>query len=152
MMKRPKVSQIVLHELSSQQFKTITCLVAANSIEEAAHEAHVSRSSIYRWLQEEGFCIELSRTREALFNETMARLQSATAASVTVLGELLKSRHEAIRLRAAGVILGTGLKAREIIDLGERIRRLEELVNGGGDDNSHVQMIMHRPSSGKGRE
>ena len=138
MMERPKVSQIVVRELSGPQMKTIACLVAANSIEEAAKAARVSRSTVHRWLQEEAFRAELGRARAALFNETMARLQSATAASVTVLGELLKSKHEAIRLRAAGLVLGTGLKAREVIDLEERVRRLEALLAGGDEEDKTV--------------
>lgn len=131
MMERPKVTQIVARELSGPQLKTIAALVAANSIEEAARVSRVSRSTVHRWLQEEAFRAELARARATLFNETMARLQSATAASVIVLSELLKSKHEAIRLRAAGLVLGTGLKAREVIDLEERVRRLEGLVEDG---------------------
>ena len=137
-MEHPKVTQIVARELSGPQLKTIASLVSANSIEEAAKTARVSRSTVHRWLQEESFRAELARARARLFNETMARLQSATAASVTVLGELLKSKHEGIRLRAAGLILGTGLRAREVVDLGERVRRLEGLVAGGDEEDKSV--------------
>lgn len=118
-------------ELTGPQIRTVAVLVTASSIEEAAQEARVARSTVHRWLQDAGFREALRRARATMFDETMGRLQSATAQSVTALCDLLKSSEEAIRLRAALGILGLGLKAREVIDLAERIQRLEEIIEEG---------------------
>lgn len=126
------LSQSVAGELTPPQLKAVAALVYCASIEEAASEAGVSRSSVHRWLRDDdAFARELRKARAVMFDEALAELQDTTREGVRVLRELLKSRHEGIRLRAAGLALAASMRAREVIELSERVRKLEDIIGGG---------------------
>jgi hypothetical protein len=122
--------QIATRELTGPQRRTVAALLTAGSIEAAATAAGVSRNTVFRWLQEDAFRVELARARARLFDETMMQLQEVMRESVRVLAGLLKSRNEGVRARAAGLALGLGMKAAEAVDLSERVRRLEDINEG----------------------
>jgi hypothetical protein len=116
--------------LTGPQRRTVAALLTAGSIEAAADAAGVNRNTVSRWMQEDAFRVELARARARLFDETMMQLQEVMRESVRVLAGLLKSKSEGVRSRAVGIALGLGMKATEAIDLGERVRRLED-INAG---------------------
>lgn len=126
----PKLSQSVAGELTPPQLKAVAALVYCASIEEAAREAGASRSSLHRWLHEPAFAAELRKARAAMFDEALAELQDATREGVRELRLLIKSKHEGVRLRASALVLAAGMKARESIELAERVRVLEEIIQG----------------------
>lgn len=128
--KCPEASRTVPAGLTGPQLRTVAALVAAGSIEGAAREAHVGRSSIYRWMGDSAFVDEVAKARTALFNETLAQLQDTSGKAVRVLAELLASKQEGVRLRAAAIVLSVAMKARESVELAERVRRLEEIIEG----------------------
>lgn len=119
-----------IRELTGPQRRTVAALLTAGSIEAAADAAGVNRNTVSRWMQEDAFRVELARARARLFDETMMQLQEVMRESVRVLAGLLKSKSEGVRSRAVGIALGLGMKATEAIDLGERVRRLED-INAG---------------------
>ena len=124
------MGQIETRELTGPQRRTVAALLTAGSIEAAADAAGVNRNTVSRWMQEDPFRVELARARARLFDETMMQLQEVMRESVRVLAGLLKSKSEGVRSRAVGIALGLGMKATEAIDLGERVRRLED-INAG---------------------
>jgi len=118
-------------ELTPPQARAVAALVLCESIEAAAAECGTSRSTIHRWLHDPAFARELRKARAAMFDEALAELQDATREGVRELRMLLKSKHEAVRLRAAALVLASSMKARESIELAERVRVLEELMSRG---------------------
>jgi len=138
------MSQDGSSKLTEPQLRAVACLVLASSVSAAAKEAGVGRRSITRWLQEDAFRAELERTRAIIFNEAMGRLQDVMAESVSVLARLLRSKDHGIRLSAARAALSLGLKAKEYVDLAERVKRLEDIIEGDGDGDGHGERFLFR--------
>jgi len=112
----------------SQTKKTLALEVLSSglSVEKASEVAHVSRQCIYNWLSQESFKNELRERQSILFQSLSKRLMNITVKALQVLEDCLRSRSEAIRLRASGIAL-SGLKnVMELSDFEERLTALEE--------------------------
>ena len=114
--------------LTQNQQKAIRAILEANSIEEAAKKARISRSTIYNWLKDEHFKECLERERKALFEEGLSALKGAAAKAAKTLIELLESKDRNTRRLAAKEIINFAIKAVETRELEERIIKLEELL------------------------
>jgi len=115
-------------KLTSNQIRTISCILESSSIEEAAKKAKVSRASIYNWLKDEDFREKLKKERNTLFCESLDLLKQATGKAVKELIDLLRSRNEKTRRLAAKEIINFSLRMTELQDLGERLNKLEEVI------------------------
>lgn len=114
--------------LSPSQLKTISCILEANSLEQAARKAKISRSSIYLWLKDQSFKARLEKERDILFHEHLNLLRQAVGKATKVLIDLLKSEDETSKRLSAREILSQSLRITEIRSLERRISWLEEVV------------------------
>jgi hypothetical protein len=117
-----------LDPLSARQARTIRALLSESTIEGAAKAAGVSRAIIYVWEKEPAFATALREARDAAFRSGLDELRAATSKAVRVLAGLLEAKREETRRLAATTILGLGLKGHEIIEIEERLRRLEDIA------------------------
>ena len=115
--------------LTQNQQKAIRAILEANSIEEAAKKARISRTSIYNWLKDEYFKECLERERKTLFEEGLNALKGATAKAAETLIGLLECNDRNTKRLVAKEIINMAIKVTEIHELEERICRLEELLD-----------------------
>jgi AcrR family transcriptional regulator len=114
-------------DLTPEQLRALVALLEHGDKAKAARAAKVSRSTLYRWLRDDAiFQVALeAATRQALreFSTTLVRLAQKAAQA---LDDALDSGQEIHhRLRAADIVTGRLLAVRELVDLEERLSRLE---------------------------
>ena len=114
--------------LTYRQIQAIPHIIAASSLERAAKDARVSRSTLYRWMSDPEFRAELKRMREAAAELGYEMLRGLVLKSVSTLNEIVKDEHAPVgaRLRAARATIELALKAEEQFELKRRI----DLLNG----------------------
>ena len=101
------------NKITQNQQKAIRAILEANSIEEAAKKAKISRSTIYNWFKDEHFKECLERERKALFEEGLSVLKGAAAKAAKTLIELLESKDRNTRRLVAKEIINFAIKAVE---------------------------------------
>jgi hypothetical protein len=120
--------------LTARQLAAIAALVEGKPVAKAAAAAGVLESTLYRWRQDPAFQKALQRAEDAAFAATLAALRRAGAQAVAVCVELMRPAPaapdarvpaRALRLRAAGLVLGHLLKSNEDLDLERRLAALE---------------------------
>ena len=115
----------VKETLSDRQLKVISHLLASPSIEEGCRQAKISKATVYGWLKEETFKDEIRRQREEIVTGALETLKANITKATGVFVELLDSKNESIRHRAAKDIIEFTQKALEHDGLERRIEALE---------------------------
>ncbi len=112
----------------------IAALLSTRTVSAAAKKCKISEATLYRLLQLPDFKTKYRAARRELVENTIAQLQQDGMDAATALREIVKDKKTAasVRVSAARVILETGIKAVELIDLSERLDRLEELEKARG--------------------
>jgi hypothetical protein len=92
----------------------------------------LSRRTLARRLNDPAFRRRLGKVRAELFERGMGILAAAQAGAASALVRLLKSENESVRLGASRSVFELGAKARETVEIEERLSALEDgPVNGG---------------------
>ncbi len=119
--------------LEAKHDAAITALLSTRTIRAAAKKCDLSEPTLYRLLQSEDFKTKYRAARRELVENTISQLQRDGEDAAIALRQIVKDKKApaSVRVSAAKVILEQGLKAVELIDLEERIKRLEEITNGG---------------------
>ena len=110
-----------------KQEEAIAALLTQRNIEEAARVAGVAGTTLVRWLQIPEFQTAYREARRAAFSQSIARLQQASSAAVSVLVKIMVDPEAptSSRVRAADVVVDRASKAIELEDLDQRIAELE---------------------------
>ena len=116
--------------LTAKQQRAVEILLREPSIEAAAQAAGVGRATLFRWLNEPDFAAEYKQARGRLLESTLTALQSASVEAVTTLRAVLTetTARAGERVSAAKAILDFSLKAREVLEVEERLAALETLM------------------------
>ena len=93
---------------------------------QAAEQAGVSESTVYRRLRDPAFKQQVREARAATVEQASARLTAASLTAIQTLLQLLDAESESVRLGSARVILELGVKFREAQELEARISQLEQ--------------------------
>jgi hypothetical protein len=102
-------------------------LACGATMEAAAEKAGVSRATAYRRLQDPEFRSRLQEIRSDMVNRAAGTLTAAATEAIKTLLSLQQTTvPHATRLGAARSILEIGIKMREVADLDERLKALEE--------------------------
>jgi hypothetical protein len=114
--------------LTPKQQKAISALLDQPTLKEAAAASSVNESTLWRWLQDEGFQQVYRQARGQLLESTLTALQSASGLAVETLRAVMEDQtaQPSARVSAAKAVLELGLKGREILEVEERLRALEE--------------------------
>ena len=110
---------------------TIAALLEEPTMREAAARVGVSESTLGRWLADPHFAEAYQEARRRVLEAALARLSMVAGRAIETLVRILDSGSPNAAVRAAGLILDHAEKTAELLDLGERVRRLESAV---GDD------------------
>lgn len=112
--------------LTPKQRQAIAALLSQPTLTAAAREAGVSREGLYRWLKEPEFSAALTAAESEHLQSVQRGLLAASERALVVLGNLLVSESESIRLRAALGILEQVIRLRALIDFDARLSALEQ--------------------------
>ena len=118
--------------LTSKQVRVIEALTTAataGNISKAAELVGVHRETIYKWMRLAPFQAAL-KTAEGAALESLSRAlvamgEKSTGVLSTVLDDPTAKNPD--RLRAVSIVLDSLLKLRELVDLEERVKRLEDI-------------------------
>lgn len=110
------------------QLRAIPILIASDTIEEAAQEIGVSRTTLYSWLEKEEFDQAVKVARRKLLDKSLNKLTNVSMKAVNTLEKLLDAESEAVRRAAANDVLNHSLKYRELSEIEERLESVERLV------------------------
>ncbi len=103
-------------------------LMSTSTLKDAAAQAKVSEVTLWRWLQDEDFAKAYRTARRQVVERAVAEMQATCGDAVETLKRNLNCRNESVAVRAAQIILDQAIKGVELIDLQERIERLEGLL------------------------
>lgn len=117
----------------------IAALLTHRSTEEAATAVGVSAMTLFRWQKEPEFNAAYRAARRAAFSQSVARLQQASGAAVSVLLKLMadSASPPPVRLRAADSILDHAAKSIEIEDIEARVAELERAAQTSNEQDGH---------------
>ena len=117
-------------KLTRKQAKAITALLDNSTLKGAAKDADISVRSIYRWLKEPYFRTALDQAATRVIGESVVSLIADMRDNFQVMRTVRDDLDNppGVRLRAAQLLDASLLKWRELLDLEERLTRLEERV------------------------
>ena len=120
-------------ELTTKQEKALVALLDCGEVKEAARVAGVGETTLWRWMQLPEFQARHRGARRQLVETAISQLQSNCTSAVRVLVEVAEdtSAPASSRVSAAKAILEQSISAVELMDMEERIKRLEELNEDG---------------------
>jgi ACT domain-containing protein len=106
--------------------KALIALLKNPSITRAAKNSGLSEETLYRYLRDKEFVSEYRAARRLTVENAVAELQGAANEAVETLKKNLHCENPAVEIRAAQIILDNALKGVEMIDILERLEKLED--------------------------
>ncbi|HZZ82578.1 MAG TPA: hypothetical protein VFE62_29030 [Gemmataceae bacterium] len=107
----------------------LSALACGATTESAARSAGISISTAYRRLNDPAFRQRLQQVRADIVKRTAGALTAASTEAVKTLIELQKANTPpTVRLGAARAIIEMSCKLREITELSDRLRAVEEQI------------------------
>lgn len=120
-------------ELTARQHKVMAALLQARTVREASQSTGVPERTIHRWLADDPeFTRQLAAAERELLGATLRGLVRLARPAIGVLSAILADEMAgpSARLRAASIILERLVTLRGLVDLEERVSKLEEAANG----------------------
>lgn len=108
--------------------QVIAALLTATSLDHVAKVSRISRATIWRWLRDEGFAAAYRTARQQVIEHPIGGLHGAAGDAVDALRRNLTCNSPSVEVQAARSILDQAFRARELMDLEERLATLERRV------------------------
>ncbi|MGA2400970.1 MAG: hypothetical protein ABSG91_04595 [Syntrophobacteraceae bacterium] len=115
-------------DLNGKKTRALSALLSCKSVEEAAQQAGVSKTTLFRWLREdEEFQSEYTKAGSQLMEEVLRQLQQICTGAVETLADVMADGEATAssRVTAARATLELTLKIEDQRCLERRIGRLE---------------------------
>ncbi len=119
-------------KLTTKQIKAIPKLLAAKTYEDGCKSARISKTTFYKWLQDEGFAAEFDQQRSKIAEAAFGMIAQNIGKAASSLVGLLDTSDDRVRRLTANDVIGRFLKHKELKDLEERIQRIEGRLETGG--------------------
>lgn len=113
-------------KLSRRQTKAIPFFIAPGTLEEACRGAKVSRAGYFLWMKNPEFKKALQAARNEATGEALELLKGGITKAIKSILELAQDEDKWLRLRACERILEAFWRAKELGELEERIKAIEE--------------------------
>ena len=119
-----------IEHLTPKQDKALTALLSADTVKDAAKAAGVNEATLWRWLQAPLFQQHYRSLRRQLVEAAVAQLQRDCTTAVRVLRQIAEDIQApaSARVTAARAIIDQSVAAVELMDIQERVERLEALL------------------------
>ena len=114
--------------LPQKQTKAIVSLLSCRTVSEAATQAGVNESTVWRWMREEAFQEALQEAKQRMVAQAIIQLQQATGEAVGTLRGIMADGEApaSARVTAAKAVLDMAVKAIKMEDLEARLMNLEQ--------------------------
>jgi len=116
--------------LTNRQLTAITHLLASSSVEEARRKSCLSKGTLYTWLKNDAFKLELKRQRNEITSQASGRLRYAMTKAVDVLISLIDISKPELQRLICKDIIENALKSVELEDLEARLEKIERIQAG----------------------
>ena len=103
----------------------ISALLTCPTLEAAAERAGIGQSTLRGWLRDPAFQGRYRQARRQVVEQAVSALQRATGAAVDALARNLTCGTPTAEIAVARAILDQAFRGMELIDLAERLERLE---------------------------
>jgi hypothetical protein len=119
--------------LTSRQLRVAEALLREGTQKAAAERAGVSVRTVQRMLADPSFEAAMSQLRREAFQHALVRIQALASDATEVIRSIATDESEAasVRVRAAQILLDLGRYGFELLDVSQRIARLETAVAKG---------------------
>ena len=118
--------KVTENDLKPRQVAAIAALLATGKIPDASTAAGVSTKTVYAWLRQDAFKAELRQAESDALRGLARRLAGLGESAADALKDALDSEQNiGVRLRAADLVLSRGPALFELVNLVERLERLE---------------------------
>lgn len=113
---------------SRKQDLAILALMTENTLKEAAGKVGIGETTLWRWMQEDGFKEKYQDAKRQTVSHVTARLRHSMTIAIDTLIEIAENKkaQAMARVVASKTLLENGFKAVEMEDLQERVEQLEE--------------------------
>ena len=118
--------------LHDNQRRAITALLKHSTIAAAAEDCQLTERTLYRYLDDETFRVELSRREGIALGLATRRLLTMVDKALDALESVLErpeQRGAGNKRMAAKTVIDSLLKVRELVTLEQRISELERMAN-----------------------
>lgn len=114
--------------LPQKQTKAIISLLSCPTVSEAATQAGVNESTVWRWMKEQAFQDALQEAKQKIVAQAIIQLQQATGEAVGTLRGIMADGEApaSARVTAAKAVLDMAVKAIKMEDLEARLMTLEQ--------------------------
>jgi transposase len=116
-------------KLTRKHEQAIAALLSEPSIKAAAESCGVGEATLYRWLQLPDFQASYRTARRQVVERAVSELQAACGEAVSTLKRNLACDIPGVEIRAAQIIIEQAVKGVELMDLQDRVERLEALLD-----------------------
>ena len=115
--------------LSNRQREVLPHIAASDSLAEGARRASISRTTIYKWMEDDDFRAELSRVRTEMVDLAQAEIQGLMLKAAAVIDQALDGNISPVQLRAALGAINVALKVRFGLNLERRLNRIDDALS-----------------------
>ncbi len=114
--------------LTRKQEAAIVALLSHDKLKDAAAAIGLSEVTLWRYMQDAAFIAHYRAARRQAVEQATARLQRMMGGAVDALERNLSCENPAVEIRAAQLVIEQSIKGVELIDLQERLERLELIL------------------------
>ena len=116
-----------MQELPQKQAKAIISLLSSRTIQEAATQAGVNESTIWRWMKEQAFSEALTEAKHRMVAQAIIQLQQTTGEAVGTLRGIMADGEApaSARVTAAKTVLDFAVRAVKLEEIEDRLKVLE---------------------------
>ena len=116
--------------LSQNQKRLLAALLDSRSIREAAQKANITERTAFRYLSDGRVRQAVAEQQDVLLSVVTSGIVADMAEARSVLVSTMQSKTatDGVRVRAAGIVLQSGLKLFELLTLADRVSALERRV------------------------
>lgn len=126
----------IFEGLTQDQEKAILALLNNKTVREAATEAEMGETTLYRWLKQDQFKKAYNEAKSEMFGQALIRLQKGVNEAIQTLEDIHRDKESpaSARVTAARTVIETAIKARDQEDIINRLNEIEEIIskNRGG--------------------
>jgi len=112
----------------TKRARVLRDLLLGNTIRQAARNAGIDHTTIYRWLKDPAFAQALATARRDSFFLAKDLLKVLSENAVAILARTMESKDESQARQAAVAILDRAMKIEEREDFEARLQELERIV------------------------
>jgi len=112
-------------KLTAKQAKTIPILLAAKSYEKGCKSARISKTTFYKWMQDEGFAAEFDRQRNKIVEAAFSLIAQNVEKAVSTLVGLLDTGDDRLKRLTAKDLVSFVIQHKENEDLDKRLTEIE---------------------------